>query len=932
MSQDINCSASNFGNLFENASTVSLQEYLETYKSRITQESEILFLRDFLYPLLGKEKIKYVVPQYPFIDSEGRSRRIDFGIIYNNKKVALEVNGETYHAEGIIPNEMFDDNLNRQNEILNAGWFLLRYSYSQLQHPEWRTKVADSLFYLLRKRIPEILSETTIEPNYLQKNVLQALDYHRAKGWKKGVVVLPTGTGKTFLSAFDTLKAPGRILFIVHRLDILKQTKEAYEKVYPNAILGLLTSEVKENIKDSKVLFASKDTLRRTDILTSFSPNEFDYVIVDEVHHGQAPSYQMVLRYFEPNFFMLGLTATPDRMDRKDIFELFEYQKIYEYNLFEAIENGFLVPYTYYGLQDNIDYNSIKHNGVKYNVADLDNKLIIKERNQKILEEYISKGEGNKALGFCCSVKHANAMASFFTENGISAISITSESENRDELIKNFRENLYSIAFTVDLFNEGVDFPDLRVLLFLRPTESKTVFFQQLGRGLRLCGGKENVVIIDFIGNYKKANNIRKYLSKNSKLKTNPKNGRIEKIEYEYSPKCEVIFDVEVEEILDRQDTFEREITKEDLIDAYYSLAETIGKKPSQEDINRLGEFKINRYVSIFGTWVNFLKEIGELTEFSYHFPQGTHLGHIMYVIYTVGSHSIQGSHISPEYVKFNGNYSEGQMGNFERKTKYALQATMELGLIIDFRQESSEQNFKIVFTKIGQEIYEILRPLLKTLDLSFKIEGKAEISWSMNCENTINETIKIFLNKNSNAKNTIRRAFLKMDAVNLLLKYLYSIQRKVNITKAEIYADFFEAPFVKNYLERHGLESPTESVIVRRVPFLFNILESLGIINQGRSNIEVLSFIPANEVIRLSSKENDDELNNRTSKIIDFNRKLFFNQDYEQTNVAAESNPKYSTEKLQEQYFSNEEISLLKETFGKEFLTENYYLQIEEI
>lgn len=932
MSQEIENSIANFGNLLENETSVTLEHYLEVYKSRITQESELLFVRDFLYPILGKEKIKFVIPQYPFIDSEGRSRRIDFGIIFNNKRIALEVNGETYHAEGIIPNEMFDDNLNRQNEILNAGWYLLRYSYSQLQHPEWRSRVSDSLFYLLRKRIPEILSDIIIKPNFLQNNVLDALDYYRSKGWKKGIVVLPTGTGKTFLSAFDTLKASGRILFIVHRLDILNQSKEAFEKVYPNAVLGLLSGEVKENISDSKILFASKDSLRNTEILTSFSPNEFDYIIVDEVHHGQAPTYQMVLKYFEPNFFMLGLTATPDRMDRKDIFELFDYQKVFEYNLFEAIENGFLVPYTYYGLQDNIDYNTIKHNGVKYNVADLDDKLIIKERNQKILEEYLSKGAGNKALGFCCSVKHANAMASFFNEHGISAVAITSESTNRMEIIQGFRDNLYSIAFTVDLFNEGVDFPDLRVLLFLRPTESKTVFFQQLGRGLRLCGGKENVVIIDFIGNYKKANNIRKYLSKGENTKTNPINGRIEKIIYEYSPKCEVIFDVEVEEILDRQDKNEREVTKEDLIDAYYNLAESISKKPTPEDINREGEFKISRYVSVFGSWVNFLKEIGELTEFSYHFPQGTHLGHILYILNVVGSNSIEGSHISPEFVKFTGNYSEGQMGNFERKTKYALQASMELGLIIDFRQESTEQNFKIVFTKSGQEVYNVLQPLLNDLDLSFKEDGKAEISWSMNCEATINDTIKNYLNLNSSAKKLLRNVFLKMDAVNMLLKYLYSIQRKVSITKAEIYEDFFEAPFVKSYLERHGLENPTESVIVRRIPFLFNILESLGIISQGRSNIEVLSFVPAKEVVKLNSKENDDEVYNRILRIIDFSKSISKSKTELGASMVAETNPVYNADKIQGQYFSEEEISLLKETFGKDFLTENYYLHIEEI
>jgi len=593
MSETNKIQLSDYTNLLADKETISLEEYLETYKSRITQESEQLFVRDFLFPLFGEKHIKYVVPQYPFIDSEGRARRIDFGILYEGRKIALEVNGETYHAEGIIPNENFDDNLNRQNEILNAGWFLLRFSYSQLQSPRWRRKVANDLFSLLRKRIPELISETVIEPNYLQKEVLESLNYYRAKGWKKGVVILPTGTGKTFLSAFDTLNAKGRVLFIVHRLDILSQSREAFEKIYPNEKLGLLTGEEKYNVEDSKVLFASKDTLRNPDVLQSFKQNEFDYIIVDEVHHGQAPSYQSVLQYFNPNFFMLGLTATPDRMDRKDIFELFDYQKVYEYSLNEAIENGFLVPYIYYGLMDNIDYNNIRYNGRKYNIADLDKTLIINERNEKIFEEYISKGNGNKALGFCCSIKHANAMAKFFNDKGIPAVAITAETDNRDQVIKDFRESRYTIAFTVDLFNEGIDFPDLQVLLFLRPTESKTVFFQQLGRGLRPCGGKNKVVVIDFIGNYKKANNLRKYLSKGFLEKRNPQNGRIEKIEYQYTPNCEVIFETEVEEILDRQDTAEREITKEDLIDAYYTLSEQLNRKPSQEDINHRGNLRL---------------------------------------------------------------------------------------------------------------------------------------------------------------------------------------------------------------------------------------------------------------------------------------------------------------------------------------------------
>lgn len=893
-----------WGNPLEDREKVTLDEYLDFYSNRITQESEILFVRDFLFPILGENKMKYVVPQYPFIDSEGKNRRIDFGLVYDNKKVALEVNGETYHAEGIIPNEMFDDNLNRQNEILNAGWFLLRYSYSQLQAPQWRQRVYDSLFYLLKSKVPTLLSEAVVSPNYLQEQVLDSLDYYRKKGWKKGIVILPTGTGKTYLSAFDSQNAKGRILFVVHRLDILAQSKSTFEKVYPNAKIGFLTGEIKDNVSDSKILFASKDSLRNPEILKSFSQDEFDYIIVDEVHHGQAPTYKIVLDYFTPNVFMLGLTATPDRMDRKDIFELFDYQKAYEYTLNDAIENGFLVPYTYYGLKDNIDYNNIRHNGNKYNVADLDRHLIIKERNEKIYEEYLNKGKGNKALGFCCSIAHANSMANFFNEKGIPSVAITSETINRDNEVEKFRNSKYTVAFTVDLFNEGVDFPDLRVLLFLRPTESKTIFFQQLGRGLRLCGGKESVVVIDFIGNYRKANNIRKYLSKGGEAKVNEGNGRVEKIIYEYAPKCEVIFESEVEEILDNQDTAEREITKEDLIGAYYDLVETLKRKPTQEDINEKGEFKISRYLSVFGSWSKFLKEIGEHTEASYHFPQGTHLGHIFYILKTVGSGQLENSHLRDEYVKFSGGYS-AEIGTFQRQTKYKLQALMEMGLLLDFRDSALSNSFDLILSDNGLELYKLLKPLLDSLDLSFDISGKTgELSWKMNSESTINQKTFEFLMKDSDLLDKVRNLFLEMDALALFLKYLYKNYNKISFTKNELYSDFFEAPFVKSYLDRNGIDKPTEEGAKRRVPLLLNLLEALGIIKQGRSDIELLGFFPSPRLFDFVTDENNNPISEQvTDKVI-----KYFNAEEDET--------------------TDSEKSLLKEEYGKYFLTKDYYIK----
>ena len=891
-------------NPLENRETVTLDDYLDFYSSRITQESEQLFVRDFLFPILGISKIKFVVPQYPFIDSEGKNRRIDFGLVYDNKKVALEVNGETYHAEGIIPNEMFDDNLNRQNEILNAGWFLLRYSYSQLQSTIWRQTVYDSLFYLLKNKVPTLLSEAVVSPNYLQKEVLDSLKYYRSKGWKKGIVILPTGTGKTYLSAFDSQNARGRVLFVVHRLDILAQSKATFEKIYPNAIIGLLTGEIKENVDNSKILFASKDSLRNPKILKSFLQDEFDYIIVDEVHHGQAPTYKIVLDYFNANVFMLGLTATPDRMDRKDILELFDYQKAYEYTLNDAIENGFLVPYTYYGLKDNINYNNLRYNGNKYNVADLDRYLIIRDRNEKIYEEYLAKGNGNKALGFCCSIQHANSMAKFFNDKGVPSITITSETQNRNNEVERFRNSEYTVAFTVDLFNEGIDFPDLRVLLFLRPTESKTVFFQQLGRGLRLCGGKENVVVIDFIGNYKKANNIRKYLSKGGKEKVSDRNGRVEKIIYEYVPKCEVIFETEVEEILDNQDISDREITKEDLIGAYYDLVERLKRKPSQVDINENGEFKLSRYLSVFGSWTKFLKEIGEHTEASYHFPQGTHLGHILYILKIIGTDGRDGSHLRDEFVKFSGNYSK-KIGEFQRQTKYKLQALMEMGFLLDLRNSSQSETFDLVLSENGLELYKLLKPLIDTLDLSFDNSGKTgDLSWKMNSEPNVNQKVSEFLNKDSELLDKVRDLFLEMDGLSLFLKYLYKNHNKTTFHKSELYIDFFEAPFVKNYLDRNGIDKPAEKGAKRRIPLLLNLLEALRIIKQRRSNIELLGFYPSP---RLFDFFEDKENNSISEEITDKVKKYFVTGEDKTTNI---------------------EKSVLKEEYGKYFLTKEYYLK----
>lgn len=902
---DLSSSFSN-ANMLEDQEKVSLEDYLTIYGNRISQDSERLFLSDFLYPILGTKGIKFVIPQYPFLDTEGRSRRIDFALIKGNTRIALEVNGETYHAEGIIPNEMFDDNLQRQNEILTAGWHLLRFSYNQLLDRSWRPRILYSLRKLFVNNIPEIVTGEAIQPNRIQAMALDSLDFYRKNGWKKGIVVMPTGTGKTFLSVFDSKRSAGRILYIVHRLDILNQSKDAFNTAWPNLRIGTLTGEIKENVFDSTVLFASKDALRNPETLRTFSKTEFAYIIVDEVHHGQAPTYSSILSYFEPSFFMLGMTATPDRMDRKDIFELFQYNKVFEYTLNEAIENGYLVPYTYYGLIDNIDYSNIRYNGVRYNVQDLEKNLIIEKRNKEILKEFLEKGGGNKALCFCCSIEHAERMAEFFNKNGIPSISITSATVDRDEEIKNFRRNQYNVAFTVDLFNEGIDFPELRVLLFLRPTESKTVFEQQLGRGLRLHPGKEKVIILDFIGNYRKANQIRKFLSKKAKpIFSN--SGRITKIEYQYVPGCEVRFDAQVEEIFNIQDEAEREVTKEDLAEAYFELAEAIRRKPTQDDINSSCKYKMSKYFALFGSWVNFLRNIGEYTESSYHYPQGVHIGHALYILKVVSSRRRGETRLDDRYIKLRGSFSEGRLGHFQRQTKYKLQALMEMGILIDDRT-SEEYSNEIRLTLEGERISQDLAPLFDSIDLEFQGSDDSVPSWDMKKEaKYFNEQISEFIKTKDKSRKALTRVFLRMPAVAQMLNFIYRVKRKETIPKLEIYDEFFKTPFVKMYCDQNGIEVPTQEGAKHRCPFLLNILESIGVISQTVREVKILKFVINEATMKIQHKESKASILYRSRKVEEF-----FN--------------KGSME------ISEEEESILKETFGINFLTEKYFLKEYEI
>lgn len=874
---------------------MKLDVFLGKYGARISQDSEKLFLNDFIFPLIGEKGLEYLEPQKPFIDSTGKSRKIDFAVVKDDFRLALEVNGETYHAEGIIPNDMFDDNLFRQNEIIRNGWLLLRFSYNQLLDSSFRPMVMGMMRDTIWRHKPELLGEYSIKPNPIQKSALEALGlYRKERGWKKGIVVLPTGTGKTFLSAFDSKRFGGKTLFIVHRLDILKQSKDAFEMVWPTAKHGLLTGDAEECVETADVLFASKDTLRQPGTLSRFSSTHFRYIVIDEVHHSQAPSYKPILEYFEPEF-LLGMTATPDRLDRKDIFELFDYNKVFEVTLSEAIEQGYLVPYTYYGLYDNVDYSKIRWNGYRYSVTDLERNLIIKERNEKIYQEYIEKGGSNKAIGFCVSIKHAESMAKLFNSYGIPSIAATSESPDRDQIIKDFRDNKYFVIFTVDLFNEGMDIPNARTLMFLRPTESKTVFLQQLGRGLRKFFSKDRVVVLDFIGNYKRAGQIRKFLAKHISIESSGK--RAGKPLYEYTPNCEIKFDAKVEEILDKQEIEEFGPSDQDLIEAYYEVAEKLKRKPSIADINEHGKFKIAHYLKAFDSWIKFLRRMGEYTEASYHYPQGVHLGHMLYILKIIKSKTRKDTLLDDKYLKIRGNLSDGRLGAIQRQTKYKLQGLMEMGLILDERKMENGDYIPTLTAK-GEEVYSILEDLIKHTKLDFTEKE----SWDMKIDaDEFNKYIWENISKNQKAKTTLAKIFLEMPAASQMLNFLYRFVRAKECEKKFIYTNFFRWPPVKQFCEQNGIEEATEEGAKHRCPFLLNILESLGFVSQTRSNVIINTFVVSKETMT-TDHENENLVMEIIKKIEGWVNK----------------------EKV---VWSDEEISLLRELFGKDMLTQGFYL-----
>lgn len=468
----------------------------------------------------------------------------------------------------------------------------------------------------------EIKEENVInifEPRGAQIEALYSLEKSREEGFDKGLVVAATGIGKTYLAAFDSAKY-NRVLFVAHREEIIKQAAQSFKNVRNSDDIGFFYG----NQKDTKnsFIFALVQTLGKEQYLNEeyFSKDYFDYIIVDEFHHAVSNNYKKIIDYFIPKF-LLGLTATPERLDSKDVFALCDYNMVYEVRLKDAISKGWLVPFRYYGIYDEtVNYEDIDYKNGKYDDKQLEEALMLNKRGEIILNHYL-KYNSKRAMGFCTSRHHAEYMAKVFNENNIPSAAVYSGekgeySEDRNIALSKLTSGELKVIFSVDMFNEGLDVPAIDMVMFLRPTQSPTIFLQQLGRGLRKFKDKKYLNVLDFIGNYKKANLVPFLLSGKEYSASECKKNK--QGDYEFPEECIVDFDFKIIDIFKKQAESEMKV-KDKVKEQFEVVSQMLGYRPSRVELFTYIDDEVyqnirSKAMNPFSNYLEYIKENDKLT------------------------------------------------------------------------------------------------------------------------------------------------------------------------------------------------------------------------------------------------------------------------------------------------------------------------------
>lgn len=500
-------------------------------------------------------------------------------------------------------------------------------AFLEVYRPRWqRSQVLRASL----RQTGEAIEDAPPRPRPAQVEALESLAIRRRLGIRKCAVIAATGLGKTHLAAFDFQQSGARnVLFVAHRENILREAREVFGRVLGERDCGVVLSgqsderERRAARRDQKNVFAMIQTLSRPRVLKQFDRQHFDYIVVDEFHHSEANTYQAVLDHFEPRF-LLGLTATPERMDGRDVLRLCDYNIAYEARLFDAIDQGWLVPFQYFAIHDETDYSAIRWTGMDYDEKELERSLSTDTRAEIIvrnLRRFLPASGKIKALAFCANRGHAMYMARQFNRRGFVAECLLGDSseEARARAIEKLKDedDPLQVICSVDIFGEGVDVPPTSHVLLLRPTSSFTVFLQQLGRGLRHAPGKEFLVALDFVGNarnsYVASLALRGCTSMEDFRQKGAERG------FRLPAGCIVDVDTQVERVWD--DEIRRAVSprnrREVLRETYAQMRRDLGRVPMLLDfLANPDSCDPQAFVNCFGNWLRTKEDAGDLTEY----------------------------------------------------------------------------------------------------------------------------------------------------------------------------------------------------------------------------------------------------------------------------------------------------------------------------
>ena len=480
---------------------------MPTYRSASGSVAEDLFIELFS-DTFGAEKAGYLYLQYHFYDIYQNSRYADFMLENGPRRVAIEIDDEASHNKQLVSSGKFYDDLLKQNSMVHLGWDVYRWAVRQMQlqpeavkdelriflgsHPQFK-EIED---YLPQQR-GKSLDGAKLELKEHQKAALESLEQMRRNNETIALLYHATGTGKTVTAVTDAKHCGGRVLFLAHTQELVEQAANTFSRLWPEVTVGRYMESIKAI--SSHVVCGSIQSVALH--LDSFKDNDFDYMIVDEAHHAAADTYQKVLAYFKPSF-TLGLTATPERADDKSILDIFK-NTAHKLDIQTAVEIGELVPVRCIRIHTNIDLTKVRFNSVQYNIRDLESKIYVPERNRLIVDTWVQYVRDKRTVVFCASVKHAEQIAGMFREQGIRAAAVSGgmKQSERKEFQDKFVSKEIQVLCACDLLNEGWDCPETEALFMARPTMSKVLYTQQLGRGMRLYDGKESLMVFDFVDN-----------------------------------------------------------------------------------------------------------------------------------------------------------------------------------------------------------------------------------------------------------------------------------------------------------------------------------------------------------------------------------------------------------------------------------------------